>query len=80
MPLDYEKYLFSPQNLRFGRVNQTESDIPQINQPSRDRHAELLKEWGLLDARSQKITEKDVPAFTRKLWEAGIGAVRVFNR
>lgn len=61
-------------------INQTESEIPRVNQPSRDLHAELMKEWGALDARALEITDKDVPAFTRKLWEAGIGAVRVISR
>jgi hypothetical protein len=57
-------------------INQTESEIPVVTQPSRDRHAELMKEWTLLDARAKEITEKDVPAYTKKLWEAGMGAVR----
>lgn len=27
-------------------INQTESSIPKVNKGSRDRHAELTKEWG----------------------------------
>jgi photosystem II stability/assembly factor-like uncharacterized protein len=61
-------------------INQTESEIPRVNHPSRDRHAELMKEWSALDARAREITDKDVPAYTRRLWEAGIGAVRVFAK
>ncbi|MFN3839916.1 MAG: WD40/YVTN/BNR-like repeat-containing protein [Cyclobacteriaceae bacterium] len=61
-------------------INQTESEIPRVNQPSRDRHAELMKEWTALDARARQIADEDVPAFTRKLWEAGIGAVRVISK
>lgn len=61
-------------------INQTESEIPRVNQPSRNLHAELMKEWSVLDTRAREISDKDVPAFTRKLWEAGIGAVRIFSK
>jgi photosystem II stability/assembly factor-like uncharacterized protein len=61
-------------------INQTESEIPMVTQPSRDRHAELMKEWSLLDARAKEITDRDVTAYTTRLWEAGIGAVRVFSK
>jgi hypothetical protein len=58
-------------------INATDSDIPKVNKPSRDRHAELMKEWEGLNARAKEITETDIPGLTRKLWEAGFGAVRV---
>ncbi|MCK6618349.1 MAG: glycosyl hydrolase [Cyclobacteriaceae bacterium] len=61
-------------------INQTESEIPRVNKPSRDLHAELMKEWASLNTRAQEITDNDVPAFTRKLWDAGIGAVRVLAK
>lgn len=56
-------------------INHAESDIPRVTKPSRDRQAELDKEWAPLEARSKAIMETDVPAYTKKLWEAGIGAV-----
>ncbi len=56
-------------------INQTESDIPRVNKPNRDRRAELEKDWAALEARSKAIMETDVPALNKKLWEAGIGAV-----
>jgi photosystem II stability/assembly factor-like uncharacterized protein len=56
-------------------INQTESDIPRVNKSSRDRYAELMKEWQILDARAKEITQTDVPAFTKMLWETGVGAV-----
>ncbi len=56
-------------------INQTESDIPRVNKPNRDRRAELEKEWAALEARSKAIMQTDVPALNKKLWEAGIGAV-----
>lgn len=58
-------------------INATESEIPKVNQPSKDRNAELLKEWEGLNSWAKQIIETDVPAYTKKLWEAGIGAVFV---
>ena len=56
-------------------INQTESDLPRVNQPSRDRLAELQREWAALKARSDAILNEEIPAFNRRLWEAGIGAI-----
>ena len=61
-------------------INETDSDIPRVNKPSRDRLAELTKEWNELDARAKTIIETDVPAFTKKLWDAGIGAIWVTDK
>ena len=58
-------------------INQTDSSIPRVNQSSRDQLAKLTTEWNALDARAKEIIETDVPAYTRKLWDAGIGAVWV---
>ncbi len=58
-------------------INQTESSIPRVNQPSRDRLVELTKQWQPLDARAREIMETDIPAFNKKLWDAGIGAVQM---
>lgn len=56
-------------------INATESDLPRVNQPSRDRLAELQKEWTALKARSDALLNVEIPAFNRKLWDAGVGAV-----
>lgn len=56
-------------------LNQTESDIPQVNKPSLDRLQELDKEWSGLQARAREILDKNIPALNKKLWDAGIGAV-----
>ncbi|HEY5692245.1 MAG TPA: glycosyl hydrolase [Cyclobacteriaceae bacterium] len=61
-------------------INETNSDIPRVNKSSRDRLAELTKEWTALDARAKTIIETDVPAYTKKLWDAGIGAVWVTEK
>ena len=55
--------------------NQTESDIPRVNQPSIDRKRELDAEWASLRARAMQFLESDIPAFNQALWEAGIGGI-----
>ncbi|MCU0391051.1 MAG: glycosyl hydrolase [Thermoflexibacter sp.] len=56
-------------------INATESEIPQVNQPSLDRKKELETEWATLKSRGTEILEKDLPAFNKLLWENGIGGV-----
>jgi len=56
-------------------INQTESDIPGVNQPSLDRMKELNAEWVTLKSRGAEILDKNIPAFNKKLWDAGVGAV-----
>ncbi|MGQ0704478.1 MAG: VPS10 domain-containing protein [Gemmatimonadales bacterium] len=56
-------------------INQTESDLPRVNQPSRDRLAELQRDWAGLKARSDALLDQEIPAFNRRLWEAGVGAI-----
>ena len=59
----------------FFLVNQTESDIPRVNQPSLDRLATLSAEWNALKGRSDEMVAKDIPALNQKLWDAGFGAI-----
>jgi hypothetical protein len=56
-------------------VNATESDLPRVNQPSRDRLAELQPEWARLKARADAMTEQDIPALNARLWALGYGAI-----
>jgi len=56
-------------------INQTESDIPRVNQPSRDLKKALDAKWAALKARADEITGKDLPALNKQLWDAGIGAI-----
>jgi photosystem II stability/assembly factor-like uncharacterized protein len=56
-------------------INQTESDIPRVNQPSLDRMKELNAEWVTLKSRGVELMEKSIPTFNKKLWDAGVGAV-----
>ena len=56
-------------------INQTESDIPRVNQPSLDRMKQLNSEWAGLRARGNELLDKDVPAFNKRLWDLGLGAI-----
>jgi photosystem II stability/assembly factor-like uncharacterized protein len=56
-------------------INQTESDIPKVNQPSLDRLKQLNQEWAALKARASEILDKDIPSLNKRLWEAGLGAI-----
>ncbi len=56
-------------------INQTESDIPKVNQPSLDRMKQLNAEWATLKARANEMLDKDLPSLNKRLWEAGLGAI-----
>jgi hypothetical protein len=56
-------------------MNQTESDIPQVNQPSLDLLQTLNKQWMTLQDRGNSLLLKNIPAFNKLLWDAGIGAI-----
>jgi photosystem II stability/assembly factor-like uncharacterized protein len=56
-------------------INHSESSIPRVTQPTRDRIAELNKTWEKLKQQGEEILQEDVPAINKKLWEAGIGAL-----
>jgi hypothetical protein len=61
-------------------INQTESEIPRITDPSRERLAELSDQWKALSATAKEIIEIDIPDYNKQLWDAGIGAVRMKNK
>jgi hypothetical protein len=56
-------------------INQTESDIPNVNQPSLERMKELNQQWAALKARAGEMLDKDIPSLNRRLWELGLGAI-----
>src|SRR5262249_6557473 len=66
-----------PANYMF-LINMTESDIPRVNQRSLDRLKELNAQWTTLKARGDEIAQKDIPAFNKELWDAGLGAIWKF--
>ena len=57
-------------------IDQTNSAIPRVNTSSRNRKNELDKEWEQLKMQGIEFLEKELPEFNKKLWEAGIGAIR----
>ncbi len=58
-------------------INHTESGIPRVTDPSRERLAELSVQWETLSATAKEIIETDIPGYNKQLWEAGTGAVRM---
>jgi hypothetical protein len=56
-------------------INQTESDIPSVNQASKDRLATLTIQWLALKKDGMELKEKTIPTFNTALWNAGIGAI-----
>jgi hypothetical protein len=56
-------------------INQTESDIPRVNQPSLDLQKQMNAQWATLKARANEMLEKDIPALNKSLWNAGVGAI-----
>jgi photosystem II stability/assembly factor-like uncharacterized protein len=56
-------------------INQTESDIPKVNQPSLDRMKQLNTQWDVLKARASEMLDKEIPALNKRMWEAGLGAI-----
>jgi len=58
-------------------IGQTNSIIPRVNQPSRDRRQELEARWQGLKARGQAFIGQKVPAYNKALWDAGVGAIQI---
>lgn len=58
-------------------VNETESEIPRVNQPVRDLLKEYTPIWETLKARGLDLKNNVIPALNKQLWEAGVGAVWV---
>ncbi|MFT4568813.1 MAG: photosystem II stability/assembly factor-like uncharacterized protein, partial [Saprospiraceae bacterium] len=56
-------------------INQTQSDIPRVNNSSQERRAELDAIWKILKAEGEEIKSIAIPLFNKALWNAGIGAV-----
>jgi photosystem II stability/assembly factor-like uncharacterized protein len=56
-------------------VNQTESNIPRVNQSSLDVMRQMNADWAVLRSRADDILNKDIPAVNRTFWDAGIGAI-----
>ena len=55
-------------------INQTESDIPQINQANLDLKKQLDAEWAVLKNRASELSN-GIAAYNKLLWENGVGAI-----
>ena len=58
-------------------IDATNSTIPRVNQPSKDRKTELDAQWVRLKASANTLMKKAIPDFNKKLWDAGVGAIRI---
>ena len=58
-------------------IDATNSTIPRVNQPSKDRKKELDAQWLTLKARSTTLMKTSIPDFNKKLWNVGVGAIRL---
>jgi photosystem II stability/assembly factor-like uncharacterized protein len=56
-------------------LNQTESDIPQVNRGSLDIKALLDPQWEALRKRGVELSERDIPALNQLLWSVGVGRI-----
>lgn len=57
-------------------MNHAESDIPSINQPSKDLLKQYTSQWNALKARGEELNNVDIPALNQLLFKEGIGAIR----
>ena len=58
-------------------IDQTNSTIPRVNKSNQDRKKELDQQWIPLKQRADRFIKNDIPNYNQKLWEAGIGALRI---
>lgn len=58
-------------------IDATNSSIPRVNQSSKDRKAELDAQWETLNKEAERLINNAIPSYSKLLWEAGIGAIRI---
>ena len=58
-------------------INQTNSSIPRVNKSNLERKKELDQQWTSLKSRADDLMKNEIPSFNTKLWNAGIGALRL---
>ena len=58
-------------------IGQTNSAIPRVNEPNRERRKELDAQWQGLKARGTDFISRKIPGYNSKLWTAGIGALQI---
>jgi len=58
-------------------MNQTNGSIPRLNQSNINRKAELDVQWQQLKTTGNILRNSRLPAYNKKLWDAGYGAIRL---
>lgn len=58
-------------------INQTESSIPRVNEQNKKRRTELDQQWSSLKSRGEQFLNDAIPNFNQKLWDNGIGAIKM---
>jgi photosystem II stability/assembly factor-like uncharacterized protein len=58
-------------------MNHGESSIPKINEGTKARYGELLKQWKPLEIEGKRLLETAVPAFNKLASEKGVGVLFV---
>jgi len=58
-------------------MNQSNSSLPRVNQSSIDRRNELDAQWVGLKQRAETLMKSAIPEFNKKLWDNGVGAIRM---
>jgi photosystem II stability/assembly factor-like uncharacterized protein len=56
-------------------INQTESDLPRVNEPNIILMNEMNVQWETLRKRGLQFIDAALPAFNKVLWDAGFGAI-----
>jgi len=56
-------------------VNQTQSDLPRVNQSNKDMMEELNDQWATLKNRGETLIQDNLPTYNVQLWQSGIGPV-----
>ena len=56
-------------------INQTESDLPRVNQPNIDLMQQMNMQWAELKKRGEHLLNTEIPALNKLLWDAGIGGI-----
>ncbi len=57
-------------------INHTESLLPVVTQPTLNRYEELHAEWLKFQITGKQLLDEAIPEMNKKLWEAGVGAIR----
>ncbi len=56
-------------------INQTDSALPRLNEPSQKRYQELVQVWDKLKNQGREFLDEKVPTLNEQLWKSGIGAI-----